>query len=108
MHQTRRPIRLWSLAAFILLCGLVSLTTAEEAKPSPSNPESMNQSEDAVVVEDDGNETGEGAAKTDNAALNTSLPSDSKAKGALTSAIRIFRPTEEISADNAVPFPIDI
>lgn len=32
----------------------------------------------------------------------------SRRSGGLTSAIERFTPTEEISADNAVPFPVDI
>ena len=37
--------------------------------------------------------------------IDTSLPIDQRS---ISTAIESFTPTEEISADNAVPFPVDI
>ena len=77
----------------LLLILLPGVTALAETGSSDDEKKAQTDQTQIVVSED----------------LPSTEPQENKAaKKEITSAIESFTPTEEISADNAVPFPVDI
>ncbi|MFP6807185.1 MAG: hypothetical protein VB957_08390 [Pseudomonadales bacterium] len=114
-----------SLLIIVILLSLISplIVTAEEAgeqAPPKTEPTTSAASGDTADVEqnDDNKakpEDAEASASTRVATKdavsqpNNVIPDGNNLKDRdLGTAFRLFQPSEEISADNAVPFPVDI
>ena len=105
-----RSIRICLLTA-LLLCGIPG--HAEETQSSTSSQQSAIK--DSSVAEPDNAEeepnsgtVEESGQETEEASLAETPQAENLKNRNLGAAFRSFRPSEEISADNAVPYPVDI
>ena len=84
----------------IALTGLLIWTvyTTATAQENPEVPETSSETQPETSPE----------AAQDETATRPEPEAENLRRGELSEAFRNFQPSEEISADNAVPFPVDI
>lgn len=89
-------------AILAMLLGLILLAPSVQAESAdePEKPAVSTDADEQVV----GKESGDTLPEQDQQ-INKNATSNQRS---ISSAIETFTPTEEISADNAVPFPVDI
>ncbi len=92
------------LAILILLTAMKSPMTRAAEDSNPQAPEQQLEQGEKQETPQEIEQT----AEKDTDATRPETGSESLKNRALGDAFRSFEPSEEISADNAVPFPVDI